>query len=194
MYKIHFSCALASVSLPTASTFSRSGLRGTQGGRVYTTAQVGPRPSSMARAHGVKVARAGFFSRDCVARCRAAQDRGNVTISLLLLNDTVLAALKLSTLRQSRYNSSRTPSSSLRDGHGRCFCVCACVCVPCFLSSYEDIMSRAGQLIGFRAGEQDDFNPHFLGILKATSQARYTIQRQPPAAAQQHLRLKLWSL
>ena len=63
-------------------------------------------------------------------------------------------ALKLSTLWQRRDNSSRTSSSSLCDGHGRCFCVC--MFAPCFRSSEdipgtrrnEHVISRAGQLIG----------------------------------------------
>ena len=42
---------------------------------------------------------------------------------------------KMSALRQPQYNSSHTSSSSLCDGHRRCFCVCACV--PYFLSSYS---------------------------------------------------------
>ena len=44
---------------------------------------------------------------------------------------TVPQALKLSSWRHSRYNSSRTSSSSFCDGHGPCICVCACSCDAC---------------------------------------------------------------
>ena len=43
------------------------------------------------------------------------------------LYHTVSQAPKLSTLWQSRYDSSRTSSSSLCDGHGLCSSVCVCV-------------------------------------------------------------------
>ena len=72
----------------------------------------------------------------------------SVSLCCLLLYHIVPQALKLSTLWQPRY-SSRTSSSSLCDGHGRCFCVCVCAMFPVFLGNRsEHTISRPLQSIG----------------------------------------------
>ena len=67
-------------------------------------------------------------------------------------------ALKLSTLWQRRDNSSRTSSSSLCDGHGRCFCVCNVSC-RAIRNKNEDIISYEGaNQLDAAQGGQDDKN------------------------------------
>ena len=51
---MHSFCASESVSLPDAGLSSRSLLRGTQGGRVYSRRKIGPGPGSVARTLGVQ--------------------------------------------------------------------------------------------------------------------------------------------
>ena len=102
--------------------FSRSRLRGTQGGRVYTRRKSGPRPGSVARALGV-TSRAnwqvitGLLSAEPEPRKTMETSHLNllvfaqlsVTVSYLSdLYHTVPQTLKLSTLWQPRYNSSQS--------------------------------------------------------------------------------------
>lgn len=117
--------------------FLRSGLRSTRGACAYTTALVRApaglrggcfrlsKSRRMASSHGVSFRRA-----------RAKQDRGNLMISAqfaprLLYNTAVLPAPKLATVLCGSHGTiymSRTPSSSLSDGHGRGCYVCARGC------------------------------------------------------------------
>ena len=96
--------------------------------------------------------------------------------ALLLLLLFVYFAAVLQSFNMSmwprRYNSSRTSSSSLCDGHGRrSASVCAC---SCHVSSRrigkrkQHIISRE---VKPRRG-QGDINQHFLGISKAIAQPR----------------------
>ena len=54
MHQMHFSSTSETVALSAAGLSSRSRLRGTQGGGVYTRRKFGPRPGSVARALGVQ--------------------------------------------------------------------------------------------------------------------------------------------
>ena len=139
-----FFCTFARPARPFAGLFSCSRLRGTQGGRVYTInrRKFGPRPGSVARALGVQ-SRANW---QVITGSLSAEPEPRKTMetphlhflaiahSCMMLPlyhiciTTVSQTLKLSTLWQPRYNSSRTSGSSLCDRHRRCICVCACAC------------------------------------------------------------------
>ena len=60
MYQMHFLCTPASFSVPAVGIFSRSRLKGTQGGRLDTTAQVwvppGPRGARSGRSKSLDLA------------------------------------------------------------------------------------------------------------------------------------------
>ena len=64
MYQMYFFCTSATSSLSAAGLFSRSRLRGTQGGRVYTTSQVWSPVGLRGACSGRSESRlAGYFSR-----------------------------------------------------------------------------------------------------------------------------------
>ena len=91
------------------------------------------------------------------------------------LYHTVPQALKLSTLWQPRYNSSRI-AGFLVTADGRS--------VYDYAMFPADLGNRNGHIIS-RGGidwmllrGQDDINPHFLPISKAIAQPRYTLQQQ----------------
>ena len=135
-----------------------------------------------------KVARAGSFSRDCVPRRRATQDRGNPIIL---------------SFRSINIGTSHRPSSSqalpFETATGGLVRVCACV-LSCFLSSYLVLVGnknehmlwylgipRAGQLIECCAADRykPSSPPNFENNRAATLHTATT-------AVQQYLRLKHW--
>ena len=133
-------------SLPAAGLFSRSRLRGTQGGRLYTTARVWvpaglrdprsgrPKSRDLASNHGIAFRRA-----------RASQDNGtplqfSVFARLLLHHVCITPSLERSTsllCGSHGYISSRAASSSFCDGHGRFVRVCVCHVSCPILSNWE---------------------------------------------------------
>ena len=126
MYKLHFFSHVGmffSVSREFFLVLSAAGHAGDPRVQRFS-ASLGPGWASWRVLWASKAALAGYFPRDCVPQRRATQDQGNPTISafialllLLLVHHTVPQALKLSTLWQPRYSSSRTSNySSLCDG------------------------------------------------------------------------------
>ena len=138
MYQMHFLCTSASFSVPAVGIFSRSRLKGTQGGRLDTTAQVwvppGPRGARSGRSKSLDLAsKHGIAFRPaepskvmkppkCHFRC--------------ICYKCHTSPQNVYTLTQPRYNSSRASSVTLGDGHEQhCFkllrvCECARACVP----------------------------------------------------------------
>ena len=134
MYVLHF-FAHEQAYLFRPPVFSRAlGCFGTNGGRVYSTVQVwapaGLRGACSGRSKLRELALFhGIAFRDASTPSRRGPWEPLIFsyFALVLLDHTVPPAPKLCTLRQRRYNSSRTSSFPLCDGHGRCFYVCTCV-------------------------------------------------------------------
>ena len=110
---------------------SRSRLRGTRGGNLYTTVQVWSRPGFVARALGVQSREtwqviAGLVS-DQLEPTRPMQTPKMFFPPSFLHLQYISAAVyevpqQPSKVRQSRHNS-RASTCSLSDSHERCFCV-----------------------------------------------------------------------
>ena len=132
---------------------------------VHGGARLGPGRAPRRVLWASKVARAGSFSR----RLRPSPPEPRRTMEapqfrlfalLLLLYHTGPQALKLSTPWRPRYNSICTSSSSLRDGHGRCFCVSVCAMFPVILGHRnEHITPRCDSLYAGQGGGRHDPTP-----------------------------------
>ena len=142
-----------------AQIWAPAGLRGARSGRSKS--------SELASNHGIAF------------RLAEPQNNGNpinfFAAAVSCLFHTVPPALKLSTLWQPRYNSSRI-AGFLVTADGRS--------VYDYAMFPADLGNRNGHIIS-RGGidwmllrGQDDINPHFLPISKAIAQPRYTLQQQ----------------
>lgn len=129
--RLTFFCTWGFFSLLAGGRFSCSQPRGTQEARVYTRRKCA--------VHGAcsvgSKSRTSSNYRICFRRAHASPDNVNPTVEYfdrfaLLLYYTILPALKFRTLRQPRYNSSSTSSSSICDGDRPCFCVCVYARLP----------------------------------------------------------------
>ena len=161
---------------PAAGRFSRSRLRGTQGGRVYTTAQFWV-PA------GLRGSRSGLSkSRDLTSTHRIASAELEPTrpmetckhnivfilhLSLLLFSEPSQQPSK-ATRRQPRCNS-HVSSLSLCDSHERCFCMCvrerACVRV---IIDFVILSSLAGSIGTSLASQSSHLNNAFSCYLPAS--------------------------
>ena len=133
---------LAHLSLLAVGLFSRSRLRGTQRGRVYSRGTFRPRPWPVARALRVQSrsswqANAGF----CISSRRASQDNGTPPkIRFLLCCCCIMSVSHRAPSSQALYlvaatvqQQSHIKPASFYDDRGRCISVC--MFVPCFLST-----------------------------------------------------------
>ena len=117
---------------PAAGRSSRSWLRGTQGGRVYTTVQVrgpvGVRGACSGRSKLREMALFhGIIFRDTKLP-NTMESPQFQPFALLLLCHTIPSPLKLSTLGHPRYSSRRTSSCSLSDERPWTANLCVRVC------------------------------------------------------------------
>ena len=187
------------VSLPSAGLSYRSRLRGTQGGRVYTTAQVwapaglhGARSGrsksrELASNHGI----AFPLSQSIAGQWKPLQYKKFALLLLLLYHVCITQPLKLT-------------SSLLCDSHGttavthqalRCLGVCACV--SCFLSNYlvgnRNAHIITHQVIGCWAGA-GRYKPTLPRDFKCNRAGHGTHNSSGTKAVQQHQRFKPWSV
>ena len=135
-----------------------------------------------------KAAASWLFLWDRVPRRRAGQDHGNATISAYFCSQPSAAAITPS-LKQSSSPLCDNPGTTavvhqalgfVTATDGACVSVRVCHVSRCPRTNRnEDMISRAGQLIGCCcAGGQNDIHPHFLETSKASALTRYTPQRQ----------------
>ena len=184
MRRTHFFSTLPSLSPPAASLFSRSWLRRTQGGRVYTTAQVrvpaGPRASCSTQA--ISTIYTGL--RTATPSRPGPWKPHNFSLLLCCCYSTQPLQASSSLLCGSHGTTAvahqALPILTATEG------ALVCVYVTCVLSSYEigtkTYQERANELDdaqgGRTRGRYKHVNPHFLGTSRATAQPPYTRQRR----------------
>ena len=132
MYEMRFLGGIVNLFLPGVGLFSRCRLRGTQGGRVYTTVQVrgpvGVRGACSGRSKLREMALFhGIIFRDTKLP-NTMESPQFQPFALLLLCHTIPSPLKLSTLGHPRYSSRRTSSCSLSDERPWTANLCVRVC------------------------------------------------------------------
>ena len=132
---MHTFCAWPCISLPAAGLSSRSRLRSTKGGRLYTRRNFGPRPGSVARGLGVlSLGELALFEGSPSAEpkpTRTMETRTNKKDQQLFFS-RVLLCVTARTSRDSHVTTAASPQAfPFRGGNEPCFCmflrVCACV-------------------------------------------------------------------
>ena len=140
------------------SFFVLSGAEHAGGAHVRFGASLGPGRARWRIIWAFKVARTGSFegARSATPSLSGPWKPRNLIFSQMLLSHRSSSPQALY-LWQPRY-SSRTSSSSLCDGHGRCFCVCNVSC-RAIRNKNEDIISYEGaNQLDAAQGGQDDKN------------------------------------
>lgn len=112
----------------------------------------GPRPGSVVRALRVQSRASWIFLTGLLFATPSRPGPwkpDKVQLFALLLHHTLPRALKFSALRQPRCNSSRTSSSSARNGHGRDLRVCVCAMIRFVLGNRNEqiLLKKSGATI-----------------------------------------------